>query len=259
MAKGKGKRGKRIGRPRKAGERLPSGRLKADPNARVIAERRRLLGDDSLDVSLASNPLDLAHARGWLTTPRYRTAMALGDLHRRAGFWTAAPARGGPVETSTSAVDYRGSIGDMTREEITAAFDHVFNRTGLEDPEADAAAAMKLWKDIRLALGPLEAQEIDVTCIHRCWPGWVLEMVDAPVAHLSQAGRLRRRILDAALDKATKVMVAARARNAPRPTPPPPPARVTPTGPLREESTRYVDQDGKVLLEVVRRTRQPAA
>jgi hypothetical protein len=74
-----------AGRPRKEGDRYPSGKLKPPlPNQRVIAERRILLGGAG-DISKAENPLDLMLARGWITEDEHRAGRAYAFLYIKAG------------------------------------------------------------------------------------------------------------------------------------------------------------------------------
>lgn len=247
----------KAGRPREEGARFPSGKLRPRPrpNERVLAERRRLLGSDDLDVSLASNPLDLAHARNWLTQRQYKAARALGGVARRAGFAGLRMAAGGPEETPTSAVEYRGQIGEMTHAELAAAWDNVFNRTGLENPEQVAAEAMAKWREIHAVLTVLEAGEIDRICAQGVWPPWIEWKVEHPGEDLPEGLKRRKRVLEHALDKVAKVIWP------PKITAPPPPAEngdklaEYPSGPLREEVADYVDRDGNLLYQVVRKRR----
>lgn len=75
------------GRPRKAGDRYPSGKLKPDvkPNSRVVAMRRALLGakdGEAVDLTKAENPMDLALERGWMTERRHRAGQLFANLYR---------------------------------------------------------------------------------------------------------------------------------------------------------------------------------
>lgn len=101
------KRTYNTGRPRKQGERYPSGKLKpAKPNAKVVAMRRAMLGakdGERVDLAKAENPMDLALERGWISEKRHRAGQLFANLYRgirmptlkvsrdTADFATAAP------------------------------------------------------------------------------------------------------------------------------------------------------------------------
>ena len=78
----------KTGRPRKAGDRSPCGKLRPQPqvpNQKVIAMRRAMLGakdGDAVDLSKAENPMDLAFERGWLTERRHRAGQLFANLYR---------------------------------------------------------------------------------------------------------------------------------------------------------------------------------
>ena len=78
----------KTGRPRKAGDRYPGGKLKPQsqiPNQKVIALRRAMLGakdGDAVDLSKAENPMDLAFERGWVTERRHRAGQLFANLYR---------------------------------------------------------------------------------------------------------------------------------------------------------------------------------
>lgn len=97
-----------TGRPRKAGDRYPSGKLKPQirPNAKVVAARRAMLGakdGEKVDLTKAENPMDLALERGWISEKRHRAGQLFANLYRgvrmpalkvsrdTADFATAAP------------------------------------------------------------------------------------------------------------------------------------------------------------------------
>lgn len=165
------------GRPRKAGARFPGGKLvpeKVEPNARVLEERRRLLGSEN-NLERATHPLDLMLARGWITERDHRAGMAFGRIH--AGIQLGAPglAQGGPKEVTRSVAPAAArGIQDWTDKETAEIFDAVFSRQpSTPDERAERAAAQ-----YRLLTSILFAQErmavLDV-CVYARTPQWVVE------------------------------------------------------------------------------------
>jgi len=76
-----------LGRPRKAGPRHPSGQLvqKAEPNAKVVAIRRALLGEGpGLRLADAEHPMALALARGWISPEQHRAGESYARAWRRS-------------------------------------------------------------------------------------------------------------------------------------------------------------------------------
>lgn len=77
----------RNGRPRKTGDRYPSGKLKPQnrPNTKVVAARRAMLGakdGEQVDLTKAENPMDLALERGWISEKRHRAGQLFANLYR---------------------------------------------------------------------------------------------------------------------------------------------------------------------------------
>lgn len=175
----------RKGRTRKAGDRYECGKLKpqtVDPNERVVSDRRALLGDNDLDIAKASDPLDFAQARGFLTMERFRSAAAFADAYSRSGIARGeGQSSGAAAETSTTTRDEfptfagasRNQWDRMSRKQITAAFDQVFNVSGPPDP-ALAARALARWKALNEALTPGQRAELFSVCVRRSWPQWMI-------------------------------------------------------------------------------------
>jgi hypothetical protein len=240
---------KKAGRPRKQGERYACGKLKPPgPNARIIAERRRLLGADGLDLSMASNPLDLAFARGWLSVRRYRAARAVLTVRRRAGLQAPGWVMSRMPEAQTSDVGETGGSGvlGLTRAELAEAWDGAFNQPVTQDQEAAAARATLQWRRIFTALTPDERREVERICVQGDWPGWIVEKVGDPDAEVSVGWKRRKRMFESGLDKAAAVLwprpVAASAAATPR-------AKLSLAacragGPKVEEALRFVDEAG---------------
>jgi hypothetical protein len=261
------KKAGRAGRPKKAGERYACGKLKPPgPNARIIAERRRLLGGDSLDLSMASNPLDLAFARGWLSVRRYRAARALMTIRRRAGLKSPGWVLSRMPEALTSEIGRpgegavaNGPLG-LTRGELVAAWDGAFNRPAAEDQEAAATWATAQWRAIYRDLTPDERREVDRICVEGEWPGWIVETVIDPDADVYVGWKRRKRMFEAGLDKVSAVLWP---RTAPAPGVTATAARPrltlsagSPTaaggGEKVEEALRFVDETGEVQMTSAR-------
>lgn len=244
-----GKRGK-GGRPRKSGPRYPNGKLKPQnvaPNARVMEERRRLLGPLA-DVSQADAPLDLALARGWLTERHHRAGTAFARAYQRAQLGTPGLDSPGVRETDTALHSGLGNKGmqDWTHRETTAVFDAVFNRTGTAEGLAEAANAQ--WRTFSALMSPEERAEVSDVCVRSSWPQWIIQRA---AGHLGTSWERKRDILIAGLEKiATNLW-------------PPRPAASTieslpvqrARAPKAEVSVLYQTEDGEPVVPVSERGR----
>ncbi|MBV8593926.1 MAG: hypothetical protein JOZ27_06470 [Caulobacteraceae bacterium] len=159
-----------TGRPRlQHAARYPSGRIKPpEPNARVVAERRFMLGDpDAKGLALrhAENAADLMLARGWLTKPLHEAAQTVTRLYK-----AALPPMVGAKTTSI--------VEEPTRE---AAIDRL--RRGPVspvDPDGDprAMAVLRgLWRV--LSVNPAAHREVVGLCLLAgSWPSWLVAMIE---------------------------------------------------------------------------------
>lgn len=83
----------RQGRPLKDGVRHPCGKLKQEPtapNSVVLRAKAALIGvplekATRAQIAATENPLDLAHARGWITPDEHKAGEAIRDHYRKAG------------------------------------------------------------------------------------------------------------------------------------------------------------------------------
>jgi hypothetical protein len=161
----------KAGRPRKKGERYPSGKLKPQTiNEATIA--KRAIGD----ASAGEHPLDFALSKGWVSERQHRDAMAYRATFNRAH----GPSGCGPqlalsklaeVEPSESLKVSWSTMGDA---EIVAIFDKVFNvRPEDLDRERAEAAALAAWRLMNAALTSREREELFMVCVLGSWPFWM--------------------------------------------------------------------------------------
>ena len=166
----------RAGRPRKDGERYENGRLKPPPpNARVVAERRALLGEADAGRSrlkMAENPLDLILARGWLSREHYDAGRSFAALHGRARL-SLPPIRTSSLETRVRAVVAAGDATALWR-------------------------LNEIWTELD---GEGRSALIEV-CVLEVWPAWLVAAAltgDPAVREALLTGH-RKRALERALD-----------------------------------------------------------
>lgn len=243
----------KAGRPRKAGERLACGRLKAapDPN-QIMLERRRELCDD---VTMASCPLDAAYANGWLTVAEYRTGAAYASLRRQAVPGLPGMASGSNQETDASVMeDGVGSAKNlwatMPDSQIRQVWDSAFREVRAEgdqtELEKQAAAAMARSKIADAAMTYAERREVEAVCVYQDWPAWFAARRSGA---LDQPGF---KLLVSGLRKIAQAWRPDAANDDRRPNAiAPVPYRPSLYGRPVERMT-YVNENGAVLLEVER-------
>jgi len=148
-----------AGRPRKEGDRYPSGKLKPPlPNQRVIAERRILLGGAG-DISKAENPLDLMLARGWITEDEHRAGRAYAFLYVKAGIDLPRLKTADLGEASDRDIEHAPQPGLRLRPEW------------MDDGDERAMDQLQaLWR----TLSPLARSEMLDVCCRDSWPQWVI-------------------------------------------------------------------------------------
>lgn len=237
-----------AGRPRKEGERYPSGKLKPPArNERVVAERKEMLGGRT-DIESASTPMDLAHARGWLSTADYRAGLAFAEIRSRARLGGPRLGASGVQETSTTTGIEKRTLREMTDAEIAAVWDLVFGQRVISDPEAATADAHRKWNVIQRALTGGEANELYLVCVLHSWPQWmVYKARDKEIPEVWDAKRI---LLENGLRKVRTAFREMRGDPAPVVKIEPAPERYT--GPKQAEHANYVNEDGELLYEVVR-------
>lgn len=256
----------KAGRPKKAGDRYACGKLKPEPpNAAVLAQRAQLLGsapDKAGKVAQyqdASTPLDLALARGWLTEAQHKAGVAYAAAYRSARLGAPSLDAGGVIASDPSTGGGRAVIADMSPAEIAAAWDLVFSRRSAEGAQDRQAEAFARWKTLNATLTSAEQAELHLTCVMEDWPQWLVQRVNG---RFGTSWERRYVVLVAALDKLVLALrppkrSEPRAKTAPvglelapgTPTAEPSGLR----GPTRTDTTRYVDGEGELVLEVERK------
>jgi hypothetical protein len=234
-----------AGRPRKSGARFPGGKLKptpVEPNARVMADRERLMGSLS-NLEKADHPMDLAQVRGWLTGAQHRAGMTYARLYRQAQLGAPGMERATVEETPAQPIDVQAKgLQDWTDAETAAVFDAVFNRT---PPSGAAEAANAKLRTLNALLTPDERAEVTKCFVHASWPWWVTHRA---AGHFDTPHERKRDLLVRGLDTIAAAMKPARADKpagdipfsamAPAPEP-------TPQGPKLNHRTTFVDEDGQ--------------
>jgi len=175
----------RQGRPRKEGDRYPSGRLKpVNPKNAVVIERRQALCDD---ITKATNPLDAALANGWIREIDHRAAGTYASLYRAAMSGGPSVPTAVDISTPTSVVDYRGvEFRDLEAREVAAIWDSAMSRPwavvgeeeGLERQQR-AAQVLARWKSINDLMPKAVRDEMQRVCIDESWPQWINHRVIA--------------------------------------------------------------------------------
>lgn len=213
------------GRPRKSGDRYPSGKLKPDvkPNSRVVAMRRALLGakdGEAVDLSKTEHPLDLALARGWLTQERYDAAQLFIRLYRGIRFPVMAVSRD-PSDLGVLSKEDRALIGEklnwanMPSADVNRLFDAVVMAARPSTPAPRQADPLPVvpgqLREIWAALKPEQARELFSVAILGHWPQWVIWQVRGEVA--PAGARRRKRLLLDGLDEIAQVKKEAGQRS----------------------------------------------
>jgi hypothetical protein len=242
MARHRKRGSSKAGRPRKVGDRFPGGKLKPNngPNARVLELRRGMLGDAKLDISLASDPIDLAHARGWLTDAQHKAARTLGRLYRQAGFGAPHMDAGGLSEVQPSLQIDARSFATMADEEIETIWDVVFCDEGEVNRESQAEKATVLWGRIMGSLPKAVQSEVFSVCIAGSWPQWIVWQANGQ--DVPPVWALKKDRLFEGLQSVRDVMRKER---------PPTPAPLATLKPVKakrpkiEQPLTFVDEDGE--------------
>lgn len=224
----------KAGRPRKTGDRYPSGKLKpAGPNATVAA--KRLIGD----AQAGEHPLDFALSREWITERQHKDAMSYRAAFNLSHIGGPRLSCGSLAEAPPSE-QLRINWSQMTDEEITEIFDRVFSGdVAIEDRPKLEAAALGRWKLLNAALSPSEREELFMVCVLGSWPFWMPKRAGGHA--LGAKDMLKEQRLFEGLG------AVARALRPPRPPGPkitPVPFKRLRTG-LSEEPVRYETADGQ--------------
>lgn len=190
----------RRGRPRKDGPRYPSGELRPpEPNPRVIADRRALLGTLNIGHAAAEDAMLLALARGWLTEDQHRAGEAYARVYR-----IAHPQRthGGLGEAPEPVERDKRPIAQMGGAEIVAAFDAIMEATPMPTDEQRQADARRRYVDWTHRMTAAEQQQVFECFCLRSWPMWV---INRAAGREGEAAERRRDLLVSGLDALVSV------------------------------------------------------
>jgi hypothetical protein len=236
----------RAGRKRQEGERHPCGKLKAPaPNPVVLAQRRFLAGERG-DLRAAVHPLDLAHARGWLSERHYRAGEAYVRAYRRARLGAPDREATGRLERDEVSGDVdRRRLNEIGHGELAALFDAVMARTPRAESVAEAVDGLRLWKALNARLSAAQQAEVFGVCVRKAWPDWIVLRAAGGTVDGLQEGRLR-----GGLEAVAQALWPGRAASEPAE-----PLRRRSAG-GRVETTTYVTPAGAVLFEVERKIRR---
>ena len=239
---------RRGGRPKKAGPRYPSGKLKAPGPNESMLERRRAL---CADTRMATCPMDAAFANGWITEREHRAGQLFAETYRRTGIESRRGAAGSDLEASTGLADVRGvSFAELSDKEIAWLWDAAMRDAGGEarDREESAAKAMDRWKALNEVLSQAQRQVMFSVCVREHWPAWVLATAQGQT--LTARHEAERDGLLGALARIRSTVVAPKALE-----PEAKEDRRQSTGRLVEEVTTYVTEEGQPLYQAVIRRR----
>lgn len=203
-----------TGRPRKAGDRYPSGKLKPDvkPNARVVAMRRALLGakdSDNVDLTKTEHPLDLALVRGWLSQERYDAAQLFIRLYRGIRFPMMSVSRDAS-DFAAMAKEDRAMVGEkmnwanMPSADVNRLFDAVVMSarpaSSAPRPSEPLPVVPDQLREIWAVLKPEQARELFSVCVMARWPEWILQRIKFGGLEVN-VYRRRRKMLEDGLDR----------------------------------------------------------
>lgn len=165
------------GRPRKDGPRHPSGQLvqKVEPNAKVVALRRALLGETpSARLADAEDPMRLALARGWISEAQHRAGLVYAAAWRRSHPQRRTP---GLTETSEPGARDLRRVGELSDVEIASAFEAMLCASESHGPpsEAEQAESRLRYNSMSRALTAEEQGEVFLCFCLASWPQWILQ------------------------------------------------------------------------------------
>jgi hypothetical protein len=174
MARRKTKGSSKAGRPRKSGDRYPSGKLKPPaPNEALLTRRK------AGDASAGEHPLDFALSRQWITEQMHRDAMSYRAAFNLSHIGGPRMSCGSLAEVPPSET-LRMNWSQMSDAEIVDIFDRVFSGDiQPEDRPKLEAAALERWKRLNVALSATEREELFLVCVLGSWPFWMPKKASA--------------------------------------------------------------------------------
>lgn len=207
------------GRPRMAGPRTASGRLKVEPNARVVAARAALgVGDSGARMG----PIRFAYSKGWLNLDHMVIADVYLDAYSHAGLGGTGFSASKDDSAHTGAVDElridwssldNAQVAAMgwntfTAKEVAAIWDSAFRPV---EPYKGRTSALRKWKAMSAALNAAERGEVESVVLHGSWPQWVIQRNSG---HMDTSWEGKREILISALVKMGRALKSLKAEAA---------------------------------------------
>lgn len=184
------------GRPRKSGERYACGKIKPQGPNQLVVDRRKMLCED---VTMATRPLDVAYARGWITEEDHRMANAYLGAYRAAQ--TQGPKLALSKDRSVrDSADVRADLNfaHMTDKEIAAVWNNAMSQ-GMagEGSEARLARADARWRALNALMTAEQRLEVFNVCVLDSWPQWVIQRL---AEKMNTSWERKRDLLIAGLD-----------------------------------------------------------
>ena len=171
------------GRPLQDGPRTAGGRLKVEPNARVVAERAALgIGE----AGARMGPIRFAYSKGWLSMAHMVVADVYTDAYGNAGLGGTgfSAQRDSSIETGAAdnlRIDWSTldnaqvmALGwnAFSAKEVAAIWDSAFRAQG---PYLGKVSALRKWKAMSASMSPAERNEVDQVVLRDSWPQWVIQ------------------------------------------------------------------------------------
>lgn len=181
MAKRKPRGSSKAGRPRKVdAKRYPSGRLIAkdqvvEPNPFLLRQRATVMGDCASDPSVTENPMDLAHARGWLTQRQVEAGRRYAALYR-----SCHPTRpcSAPHEAPPAGEREDRAWSEIPRAEIVVLFDRMMDATTARSrPESLQAKAHSSYLALSAVMDRQAQIEVFNAFCLGMWPRWEVDAI----------------------------------------------------------------------------------
>lgn len=173
MAKPKRKtRISRGGRPRKEGERYPSGDLKPQGPNPIVVEHRKALCDD---ITKATCPIDVMLANRWISMDDHRNAVRYRRDHDQARLQgpNVPVQKDQSVAQGADARDLR--FTNLTHKEIADIWDSAMRPSRGGPSDQGQKEAMRRWVAAGDALTQEQRDELHNVVLLDSWPQWVLQ------------------------------------------------------------------------------------
>lgn len=233
---GKKRRGSsKAGRPRKSGERYPSGKLKPEKPFEV----------DWLTRAASSyNPLGLAASLGLISARLHRAGEGFARIHRMAGYKSAVAASG--LHEVEQQPEWKAALSTLPDAVLVEAFDRVFSVFGTDDERQ--TEGRRQWRAIAKRLSQTERSELISICVVGDTPFWLLHIAHGKA--LPPAWQERRDAFVSGLKEVCAWFMEQRHPPEIIPLPTQPRKLI---GPRVTERIEYVDEAGEMIRVVERK------